>query len=95
MTEKLTPSMRPIPLLERVNLPAATTQQQPPQQGSKAILPLVLQDLEARAQMGLSKYGKLLEANNGRNALWDAYQEVLDLAMYLRQLIEEEKGDQR
>ena len=33
------------------------------------------------------KYGIMLQTDNGREALWDAYQEALDLAMYLRQAI--------
>lgn len=35
------------------------------------------------------KYGTPLQANNGRNPLIDAYQEALDLCVYLRQEIEE------
>ena len=41
--------------------------------------------------MGIEKYGTVLQPNNGRNALVDAYQEALDLAVYLRQRIEEDK----
>lgn len=54
------------------------------------IATLVQQDIERRAQVGEKKYGERLMANNGRNALVDAYQEALDLCMYLRQLISEE-----
>lgn len=67
----------------------ANQNEPPPIKGNKPVLPLVIQDLEARAEMGKQKYGTLLESNNGRDALMDAYQEALDLAMYLRQLIEE------
>lgn len=42
-------------------------------------------DLNSRATVGLEKYGTRLKTHNGRNALNDAYQEVLDLIMYLRQ----------
>jgi len=35
------------------------------------------------------KYHTYLLTHNGRDALIDAYQEALDLAMYLRQAIEE------
>lgn len=70
------------------NSPAATTQ--PPPQGDGAeVLPLVMADLQARAAAGRRKYGTPLRAHNGRGALMDAYQEVLDLAMYLRQALEE------
>lgn len=53
------------------------------------IYPLVVADIEARAQVGEKKYGERLKAFNGRNAMTDAYQEALDLAVYLRQHIEE------
>lgn len=46
-------------------------------------------DIEARKQIGLIKYGTLLQAFNGRDALVDAYQETLDLMQYLRQGIAE------
>lgn len=67
----------------------ANQNEPPPIKGNKPILPLVIQDLEVRAKMGKQKYGTLLESHNGRDALMDAYQEILDLTMYLRQLIEE------
>ncbi len=59
--------------------------------GDTEIAPLVQKDIAERAKVGCKKYGELLKSNNGRNALWDAYQEALDLCMYLRQKIEEEK----
>lgn len=52
----------------------------------------ILADIEARKQLGIKKYGTALQAHNGRNARMDAYQEVLDLLMYLRQDIEEQGG---
>lgn len=55
------------------------------------VLPLVLSDLAKRVEKGTKEYGEPLSINNGRDALVDAYEEVLDLAMYLRQRIEEEK----
>ncbi len=54
-----------------------------------AIQDLVIADIEERKRLGLKRYGSLLKANNGRDALLDAYQEALDLAMYLKQEIEE------
>lgn len=50
---------------------------------------LVIKDMEDRKQFGLKKYGTLLQAGNGRRGLLDAYQEALDLVVYLRQCIEE------
>lgn len=52
---------------------------------------LVIADMNHRKQFGLNKYKTILQANNGRNAIQDAYEEVLDLAVYLRQVIEEGK----
>jgi len=51
--------------------------------------PLVRADLVARSEIGLERYGVLLQAHNGRDALRDAYEEALDLVMYLRQAVEE------
>ena len=56
------------------------------------IVPLVLMDVTLCAQMGEKKYGTYLRANNGRDALMDAYQEAVDLCMYLRQAIYERDG---
>lgn len=53
---------------------------------------LVSTDIQVRAEGGEKKYGERLKPFNGRNALWDAYQEALDLCMYLRQMIYEEGG---
>lgn len=54
-----------------------------------AVWDLVLADMQDRDQVGLARYGTRLQAHNGRRALTDAYQEVLDLAVYLRQEIQE------
>ena len=53
------------------------------------IMPLVLADIAARVAKGTKEYGERLTSHNGRDALWDAYEEALDLAMYLRQAIAE------
>lgn len=49
---------------------------------------LVIADMEERRQLGIRKYGVPVRADNGRDALTDAYQEALDLCVYLRQEIE-------
>ena len=38
------------------------------------------------------RYGTALQPHNGRDALLDAYEEALDLAMYLKQAIVERDG---
>jgi len=69
---------------------SATAKQPDPKGEGDPILGMVLADLTNRALEGNKKYGEPLKAHNGRNGLWDAYQEALDLCMYLRQVIEEE-----
>ena len=54
---------------------------------------LVHADLEARHELGMRKYGISLKPFDGRQTLWDAYQEVLDLAHYLRKEIYERYGE--
>ena len=67
--------------------------EQPTPTGSGAdVATLVCADIEARVAKGERTYGERLRAHNGRNALWDAYQEALDLAIYLRQHIEEQEN---
>lgn len=51
---------------------------------------MVITDMEERKAYGKFKYGVALQPFNGRSMLQDAYEEVLDLAVYLRGLIYEE-----
>lgn len=57
-----------------------------------AIIDLVVRDLKIRSDFGTQKYGTKLQPHNGRDALLDAYQEALDLCMYLRQELEERRS---
>lgn len=50
---------------------------------------LVSEDHQGRKAIGIERYGTPLGADNGRDALRDAYEESLDLSVYLRQAIEE------
>jgi hypothetical protein len=53
----------------------------------------VLLDIVERRQKGAVEYGTELVAFNGRDALLDAYEEAIDLVLYLKQaLIEREDG---
>jgi len=45
----------------------------------------ILVDLESRSREGFKKYGTLLCTDNGRDALMDFYQEILDAIVYIRQ----------
>lgn len=51
---------------------------------------VVIRDMAERRNVGILRYGTPLQPFNGRRSLVDAYQEVLDLAVYLRQKILEE-----
>ena len=56
------------------------------------IAKMVQEDIEARAQLGEKKYGGRLQVgsrNNIISPLQNAYEEVLDLSMYLKQELEE------
>lgn len=67
--------------------------QPPPQPNSKpAVWDLVIADMRQRDEHGTAHYGTRLQPHNGRDALVDAYQEVLDAAAYLRQVIFERDG---
>lgn len=65
-------------------------QPKPKPTGTRPIWELVVEDMQQRDRVGRERYGTPLQANNGRDGLIDAYQEVLDLAVYVRQVIEEE-----
>jgi hypothetical protein len=70
----------------------AATPEPPPVGEGQPIYPLVVADIESRVTAGLNKYGTVLRASNGRDALMDAYQEAIDLVMYLRQAMFERDG---
>lgn len=57
-----------------------------------AVWDLVLADMAARDKLGKSRYGTRLHPHNGRDVLKDAYEEALDLAVYLRQALYERDG---
>ena len=51
------------------------------------------QDIEARRQVGIERYGQAHRPFNGRNTLLDAYEEVLDTGLYLRSLLRMAEAD--
>lgn len=81
--------------LNNIDQPHEPTKQRPGDQplpvsnDLPAIQDLVIADIEDRKRVGLERYGSLLKAHNGRDALQDAFEEAIDLAMYLKQLIYE------
>lgn len=68
---------------------AAIPEPMPDNTKGEDVFAQVYKDLEARKQYGIKQYGSVLHTNNGRDALIDAYQEALDLAVYLCQAIME------
>lgn len=75
--------------LSAIEASPATVDQPMPSGDGPAVWPLVIEDMRERDAAGRARYGVPLRANNGRDALVDAYQEALDLAVYLRQAIAE------
>lgn len=69
----------------------ATSKEPTPKGSGINIVDLVKADIEARAVEGEKTYGERLKAFNGRSGLTDAYQEAVDLVVYLRQVLEERK----
>ena len=68
--------------------PATVIQPEPNGRG-EAIHDQLIRDIQSRKALGTQKYGQPLKAFNGRKAIVDAYQESLDLSVYLRQMITE------
>lgn len=56
---------------------------------------MVMKDMVDRDQLGRQRYGTKLQPHNGRDALRDAYEEALDMVVYLRQAIAERKDEIR
>jgi len=72
------------------HVPVAPVDQPPPiPRSTRPVWDLVIEDMKERNRVGTLRYGTPLQVHNGRDALVDAYQEALDLVVYLRQEIEE------
>jgi hypothetical protein len=52
----------------------------------------VKKDLDARNRLGHESYGGPMEPHDGRDSLREAYEEALDLVMYLKKAIVERDG---
>jgi hypothetical protein len=61
----------------------------PKRNNGQSIWRLVIRDMCEREKLGIQRYGTPLQAHNGRDALVDLYQELLDACAYIRQAIEE------
>lgn len=70
--------------------PQSVHDQPPPVKNDRpAVWDLVMADIKERDEVGTKRYGTRLQPFNGRDAITDAYQEALDMVVYLRQAIEE------
>jgi hypothetical protein len=59
-------------------------QPNPLKNNNPVIQELVMSDMQVRLNLGLERDGTGLQAYNGRDMLQDAYEEALDLCVYLR-----------
>ena len=71
------------------NLADTNAQPAPAHNDKPAVWSLVMRDMTERDIFGAEKYGTRLQPGNGRDFLLDAYQESLDLVVYLRGAIYE------
>jgi len=53
----------------------------------------IIDDLQYRSRIGLERYGTTLKTNNGRDALIDVYEELLDAYVYAVQYSMESEPD--
>lgn len=63
-----------------------------PYPGTKEVLPALLKDIQEKADAGKVKYGTHLQTHNGRRALADLYQELIDACFYVKQELMERSG---
>jgi len=61
-------------------------QPDPVPNGHPALWDLIISDMKGRDELGLKNYGTRLQPFNGRSAIKDVYEELLDGMVYLKQL---------
>ena len=76
----------------RPRVDGADVPQPLPEVGQTVVADYVIADIQARVKFGYEKYGTKLMTHNGRDPLWDALQEAIDLVFYIRQAILERDG---
>jgi hypothetical protein len=67
-------------------------QPEPVHNDNPPVWDLVVNDMCQRDRTGQARYGTRLQPFNGRDALRDAYEEMLDAAVYIRQALFERDG---
>lgn len=80
---------REAPRMSTIEEPREGDQPLPIKNEHTDIQSLVLADINHRRELGIQRYGTALQPENGRDMLRDAYEEALDLAIYLRGVIAE------
>ena len=71
----------------------AVVHEPPPKSNSRpACWDRVIQDMHDRDSVGFARYGTRLQPFNGRDALVDLYQELLDAVVYTRQEMSEREA---
>lgn len=68
------------------------TQPDPEPNESVPVVDQLSDYLEERKRLGVERYGVALQAHNGRDALVDAFEEAVDLCVYLGQVLIERDG---
>lgn len=68
---------------------SASAQQPMPIDGKESVTDWLVEQLREHTRRGIETYGKPLQTFNGRDALWDAFEEALDLCQYLAQALME------
>lgn len=63
------------------------TDQALPTGGEREVQQALIEVIASRRELGIRKYGQPVMTNNGRSALRDAWEEVIDLAVYLTQMM--------
>lgn len=54
--------------------------------GRECVQDALIADIQARRDLGIQRYGSALMTHNGRDAVQDALEEAVDLAVYLKQV---------
>lgn len=57
-----------------------------PEGGKECVQDALIADIRARRDIGIERYGSALMTHNGRDAVQDALEEAIDLAVYLKQV---------
>jgi hypothetical protein len=62
--------------------------------GNECVQDALIADIQARRDLGIQRYGSALMTHNGRDAVQDALEEAVDLAVYLKQVALETRDRQ-